>query len=415
MEDKKFDQLMSSIMESGAEEVPAGLWSAVESQLPAPAPVRAPVVIWFRRAGVALAAAAAVTLAVVFAGRQPAGSDVIDIVSSSETVLADVPATAEEIAPAQSEDAVFVPSAVTARPAETAAPVEASAESQTMIPSEAAAEPEVMVPADSSEPEAMVPAETAAPAEENTASRARKAEKSFVHKTADEGSWSDPFAQENAPVRRSAKVALTAFGNAGSNTGSTQGGAPGFLRTSSAAPSQTCVIPTGESRYSIPVSGGVGVKIMFTPHWSLGVGVNCSYLARTFDGNFKKFDEDGTQLFSGYFDNIRNNQVYIGIPLDVYYSIISSKHVDFYAYAGGSMEKCVFNKYTMGEETFKDKTGGLQFSVDAGIGVEFIVAEHLGIYLDPSVRYWFRSSAPESLRTAQPLMLGLELGLRFRL
>jgi hypothetical protein len=40
---------------------------------------------------------------------------------------------------------------------------------------------------------------------------------------------------------------------------------------------------------------------------------------------------------------------------------------------------------------------------------------HVGLYADPSLRYYFDNGQPKSIRTSQPLMLGLDLGLRIKL
>jgi hypothetical protein len=57
----------------------------------------------------------------------------------------------------------------------------------------------------------------------------------------------------------------------------------------------------------------------------------------------------------------------------------------------------------------------MQLSADLGMGVEFMLGRHLGIYLDPSIRYFFDNNQPKSIRTAQPLMFGFEMGLRAKL
>jgi hypothetical protein len=57
----------------------------------------------------------------------------------------------------------------------------------------------------------------------------------------------------------------------------------------------------------------------------------------------------------------------------------------------------------------------MQLSANIGMGAEFMVGKHLGIYIDPSLRYYFDNDQPKSIRTAQPLMFGFEMGLRARL
>ena len=102
------------------------------------------------------------------------------------------------------------------------------------------------------------------------------------------------------------------------------------------------------------------------------------------------------------------------------YSILTKDFIDLYVYAGGAVDCNISNKYTAsnsaGRLDFSDRTGALQLSANAGIGVEFLITDHFGLYIDPSLRYYFRNSkAPKSIRTVQPLMLGFEAGLRFRL
>ena len=42
-----------------------------------------------------------------------------------------------------------------------------------------------------------------------------------------------------------------------------------------------------------------------------------------------------------------------------------------------------------------DKAGGFQYSAAAGLGMEFRLSEVLGLYADPSVRYYFHGDDPE--------------------
>ena len=115
--------------------------------------------------------------------------------------------------------------------------------------------------------------------------------------------------------------------------------------------------------------------------------------------------------------NIRNVQHYLGIPINAYYDIVSRDFVNLYAYAGGTVEKCVSDKYQLlGKDiTHTEKAKGVQLSADLGIGVEFLIGDYLGLYIDPSLRYYFDNGQPSSIRTAQPLMLGFEMGLRVKL
>ena len=123
------------------------------------------------------------------------------------------------------------------------------------------------------------------------------------------------------------------------------------------------------------------------------------------------------QITENLKSDIRNTQHYVGIPVNAYYNIVESKFVNFYAYAGGTIEKCVADEYRVltKDVLHKESVKGIQTSANLGIGVEFMLGKHLGIYIDPSARYYFNCNQPKSIRTAQPLMLGFEMGLRVNL
>ena len=58
----------------------------------------------------------------------------------------------------------------------------------------------------------------------------------------------------------------------------------------------------------------------------------------------------------------------------------------------------------------------LQWSAAVGLGMEFKLTPGIGLYLDPSFRYYFGTeNQPRSIRTIQPLRVDLEAGVRFSL
>ena len=49
----------------------------------------------------------------------------------------------------------------------------------------------------------------------------------------------------------------------------------------------------------------------------------------------------------------------------------------------------------------------------AGVGIEFMIMDNVGLYFDPSVRYYFATQKqPRSIRTVQPFRVDVEAGLR---
>lgn len=168
------------------------------------------------------------------------------------------------------------------------------------------------------------------------------------------------------------------------------------------------------SSYAIPVTFGATVKISFGNNWAIGTGLNYTMLQRTFAGKYTEY-LDGV-LKHDIESDIRHTTHYIGIPVNAYYTFLSGSKIKLYAYAGGTAEKAVSNKFKVldGPEriTYSEKAKGMQFSAGAGLGVEFNVIDRLGIYVNPGVRYFFDCDQPVSIRTQQPFMMDFEIGLR---
>ena len=112
-------------------------------------------------------------------------------------------------------------------------------------------------------------------------------------------------------------------------------------------------------------------------------------------------------------------QHWVGVPLNVYFDILPKGRWNVHAFAGGAVEYLVNNHYlvhTDGNDIRLDKHGkGVQPSIGAGVGVELRLAPNFGLFFDPSIRYYFDTKQPRSIRTIQPLRMDLEAGVRFTL
>jgi len=413
----EFDLKLRSVLESGSEAVPAGLWDGVSRRLPAAGGAsRRPVYLRVIRLSAGLVAASSLAVGVVFTSRHQLGSGRLDILSVGPT-LTDVPTlsspevSAARKLPGMSARVPCAISTVTAEePANTGEPLITVKDPAVT----ASAEPT----ANTSDP-AVISAlgaaglEQAAPAVEPS-SAAREGSTSSTELSSD---IDDNFPGEAGETRRARRpgVSFGAFTNAASNGTSTKAGAAMMKRAGAIGGNstpQTSVTETSSPTFGIPVSAGLGVKINFTDRWALGVGINYSYLTSRFDGVYTK--DDGT---SDCYSGIRNELHYIGIPVNVYYTFVSSDIVDVYTFAGGSIEKGLSNKYRMvspetGTLIHKEKIGGLQYSAGLGLGVEFNLARHFSLYVDPSIRYYFNSGQPLSIRTRQPFLAQIDLGFR---
>lgn len=405
MEDNRFDLEIRSMLENAREDVPEGLWQGIESRLPAPAKAR-PAAIWWKIASATGAVAAAVALTVFFSTR-PVVQNPVDIIPSQDSGLSQLMET-----PLAPETGNMKPLSISQAFGESVSETDGKTFTETsgesVVEENAAAGTagkEETAPAAGTEETAV--ADETAVREENTA-------ENWIRKYE-----SADFDERGEELQRSRKekrgVVLSAYADALSNSNTAKASDINMLKRP-AVPQATTIEETGESRYAIPVAAGIGLRFDVSKRFSIGTGVSWSYLTRSFSGQFNELDAEGAIINQTGYTNIRNSQHYIGIPLNLYVDIIRKDFIDFYAYASGSANYCLSNRYQMDKsKSYSPEGSNWQFSAGIGMGVEFIAAKKVGFYIDPSLNYWFTAGEVSNIRTRQPLMLGLELGIRLHI
>ena len=382
------DILFRSILDKGQEQVPANVWDRIEEDLDRISR-RKTTVLWLRRS--VLGAAAAAVLAFVLLHDSGLQDDIIKVSENGQIALVEQNTT-------PSEEAATTLLAYNPVPVHKAAEVR-----ETIVANDVT---EVCVEEASEEVQIMKEVQKEQTTAEKELSKPEKEEETFTD------IWPE---EEKAKKRR---VSFSVSGITGTN--SVQNSFkinPMKSPAISSAPKKTSIKETSAiTAYGIPVSFGAGVRIGITPKWSIGTGINYTLLTRKFYGNYISVGETGT-IQKDVSSDIRETQHFIGIPVNFYYDIISNSNINLYAYAGGAAEKCVADRFQVlgAGITHTEQIKGMQLSAGLGMGVEFMLGRHLGIYLDPSIRYFFDNNQPKSIRTAQPLMFGFEMGLRARL
>ena len=380
------DLMFRSILENGQEEVPARVWDGVASGLDQIA-LRKKAALWFRRAVVGVSAAAAIATGVI-----------LSLPSEEAIILPEGNAVAVAVAaPADSD------------PGETSTVTDNY---------ETLAEAVEHTPYLAYVPEIAPTEQSIDTQEQNTTTPVQvRVQENKSEETAPviEQTTADEWIEEEPIKRNKIKASLVLSSTTGA-AGQGSSSSNGILRRpiSPATMIQTGVTEIGNNRFGLPLSFGVGARIDITPRWSVGVGINYTLLTRKFEGDYMNVEKG--EILEYTQSEIRNLQHYIGIPVNVYYNIISAKKVNFYAYAGGAVEKGLVDKYQIlaSKSVYKKQIQGVQWSANLGLGVEFMLGKHLGLYLDPSAKYYFNCKQPKSIRTVEPLMFGCEIGFRTR-
>lgn len=405
------DEMFRAILEDGQEPVPAHVWEGIEADLDRIARRRM-AAVWFRRATVGMAAAAAVAVGMFYSlnGNEDIVSpsengDMIAVVEPEQTEK-----TGQEILMADVENA-----------ARQVTVLEGSFISETPDISEATGNTEYAAD-DSHDGDGSAAAEPAGTSDKE------ESQQTAVQETSDSSAGTGSSAEKEEQLRfpdvwpedekeKSGKAvrSLTLSGLTGTN-GTQNSFRVNPMRSPalSSAPRKTGIKETStNTTYGIPVSFGAGIRFNISKRWSLGTGLNYTLLTRKFYGTYIPEDPKEADISS----DIRESQHFIGLPVNFYYDIVNQKNINFYTYFGGAAEKCISDKFQVMDTaiTHTEKVKGLQWSANLGLGVEFMLGRHLGIYVDPSLRYYFNNNQPKSIRTAQPLMFGLEMGLRVNL
>lgn len=174
--------------------------------------------------------------------------------------------------------------------------------------------------------------------------------------------------------------------------------------------------PEVETKYNhkLPVKFGVSFRYGFNERLGIESGLTYTLLNSTF-----------TTAAGTANGNTTGKQTlhYIGIPLNVTYSIIGSKLFNVYASAGGAMEKAVGGYFeTTGHvdgkrsETNRNslKPKELQWSLNASAGAQVNVLNQLGLYVEPGISYRIPSgSHVRSIYTDKKLDFSIGFGIRF--
>ncbi|MBO6169214.1 MAG: PorT family protein [Bacteroidales bacterium] len=387
-----FDRQIKSVMQDAEEKVPRRVWRAVSARLDSAAAAAA----WWKWAVPAFAAAALVA-GLFFAVHRDGGSvnpDDIQVLAQSvqepsaaepvQLAEADIPELIAEVTPK-----------VTHKVVHASVPV-----SKELVPAgEKADQPALQA--------------------EETVKQPAAEHKTGGHEENQDNAeqWARIIQEDN--MSRSSGINVRGFyasGGVGGNDSNISYGGNGISRMAPGAGSPDAGISeAGSSTYGVPFTLGLGVRFRVADKLSLGTGVEYSLLTRSFNGTYVG------SAASPYEGSIFHNVHYIGIPLNIYYDLLSTRDglMNVYAWGGGAADYCIANNYRLMSATpsvINDKAGGFQFSAALGLGLEFKLSDKLGLYLDPAVRYYFPSPGqPKSVRTDKPFMFNFDAGLRFNI
>lgn len=148
-------------------------------------------------------------------------------------------------------------------------------------------------------------------------------------------------------------------------------------------------------RHKQPLSFGLSVRKEFAHGLSLESGLVYSLLRS--DVRVSLDDESFTESLH-----------MLGIPLKVNWTFLARSNWRLYVAAGGMVEKALYAQF--GSESVSEKA--LQWSLGANAGVQYDFTRRTALYFEPGISCYLTETDLRTARTASPVNLSLQLGVR---
>lgn len=158
-----------------------------------------------------------------------------------------------------------------------------------------------------------------------------------------------------------------------------------------------------------PISFSLTANFPVGENLGLETGLSYTYL-------FSRFNRSDNFIYRGTLQ-----QHYIGIPVNLRYTVWQNDAWNIYLLAGGSIEKGLRAIYKQEIEYNGDRVhhtdvysriDGFQFSAQGGVGFSYRLRDNLSLFGEPRIVYYFKNNQPMSARTDNPLIFGLNMGIR---
>ena len=167
------------------------------------------------------------------------------------------------------------------------------------------------------------------------------------------------------------------------------------------------MIPTSdlyeETKHHQPISVGMQVGFHLLPKLELSTGLVYTKVSSDFISGVSDTRTVSTQDLH-----------YIGIPLNLSYSVWEYKGLHTYVTAGGEGAVNIKNHTETDGEVKESKRDKMQWSTNASVGIQYDFIPQLGVYVEPGMKYYFdNGSQIENIFKDKKLNFNIQFGLRF--
>lgn len=160
--------------------------------------------------------------------------------------------------------------------------------------------------------------------------------------------------------------------------------------------------------HSMPVSFGVSLRKDLNERIGIETGLMYTYLS-------SKFNNGGQA-------QAKQELHYLGLPVNIVIYLWNNPNWNIYASGGAMIEKGLKMNYNQSiyqgnkppsEFSSNKSINGVQWSINASIGIGYKIYQNWGLYFEPRYSYFFDNNQPFSIRTENSQTFGLSAGLRY--
>lgn len=163
----------------------------------------------------------------------------------------------------------------------------------------------------------------------------------------------------------------------------------------------------GDAEHSLPLSFGISVRKNLNDRFAIETGLVYTYLS----SRFHSASSTGDAI------EAKQELHYLGIPLNAVVYLWNNSNWNIYISAGGMGEKGLKRNYTYTKRntngSVREGINGLQWSLNASVGISYRIYQDWGIYFEPKYSYFFDNDQPASIRTDKSSFFGFNAGFRF--
>ena len=157
-------------------------------------------------------------------------------------------------------------------------------------------------------------------------------------------------------------------------------------------------------KHRLPLRFGLSVHYQLNGRLSLLSGISYTYL----------YSECSIPLYNNM--SYHQKLHYLGIPIGIVWQLWSSGHFRLYLSGSTMLEKCINASFDDKSSDGVDIEKPWQWSVNVAAGAEYSFTPQLGVYLEPSLGYYFNDGSNlEHYYKEHPLAPSISFGLRFNL